>query len=144
MAAPFFFVKQKDGSLCPVQDYQALNAMTIKNKYPLPLISDLINQLHGAKYFTKLNEHWGYNNVQIKEGDCGLFELLVMFFWLTNSPATFQAMMNEIFQDLIMEGLVCVYIVASPSWSWNSSGNTNSTSSLTSANLSKPGLSTLA
>jgi hypothetical protein len=93
--------------------------MTVKNKYPLPLISDLINQLHGAKYFTKLDVHWGYNNIQIKEGDewkaafrtnHGLFELLVMFFGLTNSPATFQTMMNEIFQDLIMEGVVCVYI----------------------------------
>jgi hypothetical protein len=80
---------------------------------------DLINQLRGAKYFTKLDVCWGYNNVRIKEGDewkaafrtnCGLFEPLVMFFSLTNSPATFQTMMNGIFQDLIMEGVVCVYI----------------------------------
>jgi hypothetical protein len=119
MAAPFFFVKKKVGSLRPVQDYRALNVITVKNKYPLPLISDLINQLHSAKYFTKLNVRWGYNNVRIKEGDkwkatfwmnCGLFKPLVMFFGLTNSPATFQTMMNEIFQDLIMEGVVCVYI----------------------------------
>jgi hypothetical protein len=119
MATPFFFVKKKDGSLCLVQDYRVLNAMTIKNKYPLPLISDLINQLCGAKYFTKLNVHWGYKNIRIKEGDKwkamfqtnhSLFEPLVMFFSLTNSPATFQTMMNEIFQDLIMEGVVCVYI----------------------------------
>jgi hypothetical protein len=96
-----------------------LNVMTIKNKYPLPLISDLINQLRGAKYFTKLDVRWGYNNIQIKEGNkwkaafwtnCSLFKPLVMFFGLTNSPATFQTMMNEIFQDLIMEGVVCVYI----------------------------------
>jgi hypothetical protein len=58
MAAPFFFVKKNDGSLHPVQDYQALNAMTVKNKYPLPLISDLINQLHGAKYFTIQSAKW--------------------------------------------------------------------------------------
>jgi hypothetical protein len=69
MAAPFFFVKKKDGLLCLVQDYQALNVMTVKNKYPLPLISDLINQLRSAKYFTKLDVRWGYNNVWIKEGD---------------------------------------------------------------------------
>jgi hypothetical protein len=69
MAAPFFFVKKKDGSLYPVQNYRALNVMTVKNKYPLPLILDLINQLHGAKYFTKLDVHWGYNNIRIKEGD---------------------------------------------------------------------------
>jgi hypothetical protein len=93
--------------------------MTVKNKYPLPLISDLINQLCGAKYFTKLDVCWGYNNVWSKEGNewkatfrtnPRLFEPLVMFFRLTNSPATFQTMMNEIFQDLIMEGVVCVYI----------------------------------
>jgi Reverse transcriptase (RNA-dependent DNA polymerase) len=73
----------------------------------------------GAKYFTKLDVHWGYNNVCIHEGDewkatfrtnRGLFEPLVMFFGLTNSPATFQTMMNDIFRDLIMEGAVCVYL----------------------------------
>ena len=87
MAAPFFFVKKKDGSLRPVQDYQKLNEMTIKNRYPLPLISELVNKLKGAKYFTKLDVWWGYNNIQIKEGDewkaafitnCGPFEPLVL------------------------------------------------------------------
>jgi hypothetical protein len=69
MAAPVFFVKKKDGSLRLVQDYRKLNDMTIKNKYPLPLISELVNQLRGAKYFTKLDVRWGFNNVRIKEGD---------------------------------------------------------------------------
>ena len=55
MSSPVFFIKKKDGSLQLVQDYQVLNAITIKNKYPLPLISELINKLQGAKYFTKLN-----------------------------------------------------------------------------------------
>jgi len=55
MAFPVFFIKKKDGSLHLIQDYHALNAMTVKNRYLLPLISDLINQLHGAKYFTKLD-----------------------------------------------------------------------------------------
>jgi len=55
IAAPVFFIKKKDGSLQLVQDYQALNFMTVKNKYPFPLISELISQLHGAKYFTKLD-----------------------------------------------------------------------------------------
>ena len=98
MAAPFFFVKKKDGSLQPVQDYWKLNEMMIKNRYPLPLISELVNKLKGAKYFTKLDVQWGYNNIRIKEGDewkaafitnHGLFEPLVMFFGLTNSLATF-------------------------------------------------------
>ena len=57
MAAPVFFIKKKDGSLCLVQDYHALNAVTIKNKYPLPLISKLVSQLYGAWYFTKLDVH---------------------------------------------------------------------------------------
>jgi len=105
------------GTLWLVQDYRALNAMTVKNKYPLPLISKLINKLRGAKYFTKLDVQWGFNNVQMKEGDewkaafCtnqGLFEPLVMFFGLCNSPATFQTMMDDIFDDLITEGVVVV------------------------------------
>jgi len=69
MAAPVFFIKKKDGSLRLVQDYRALNAVTVKNKYPLPLISKLVSQLCGAKYFTKLDVHWGFNNVYIKPGD---------------------------------------------------------------------------
>jgi Reverse transcriptase (RNA-dependent DNA polymerase) len=119
MASPIFFIKKKDGSLCLVQDYCALNSITIKNRYPLPLISELVNQLRSAKFFMKLDVQWGYQNVRMKEGDewkavfrtnHGLYEPLVMFFGLTNSPSTFQTMMNNIFQDLIMEGVVCVYL----------------------------------
>jgi len=69
MVAPVFFIKKKDGSLWLVQDYQALNSMMVKNKYPLPLISELMSQLHGARYFTKLDVHWGFNNIRIKPGD---------------------------------------------------------------------------
>jgi len=69
MASPVFFIKKKDGTLQLVQDYQALNTMTVKNKYQLPLISKLINTLRGAKYFTKLDVQWGFNNVRMKEGD---------------------------------------------------------------------------
>jgi hypothetical protein len=106
MAAPVFFIKKKDGALRLIQDYRKLNAMTIKNRYPLPLILELIGKLKGAKYFTKLDVRWGYQNVQIKEGDewkaafqtnQGLYEPLVMMFGLTNSPATFQTMMNDLF-----------------------------------------------
>ena len=119
MAAPVFFVKKKDGKLQLVQDYRALNAMTVKNKYPLPLIPELIAKLRGAKYFTKLDVRWGFNNVRIKEDDewkaafrtnRGLFEPLVMFFGLTNSPAMFQTMMDDVFEELISEGVVVVYL----------------------------------
>ena len=68
-ASPFFFVNKKDGKLQPVQGYRLLNDKTIKNAYPLPLISDLVDQLKGAKYFTKLDIWWGYNNVWLKEED---------------------------------------------------------------------------
>jgi hypothetical protein len=119
LRAPVFFIKKKDGKLRFVQDYRALNAITRKNRYLLLLINNLIHWLKGARYFTKLDVRWGYNNVHIREGDkwkaafCmnrGLFEPLVMYFGLTNSLATFQMMMNEIFQDLITEGVVSVYL----------------------------------
>jgi len=113
-----FFIKKKDSSLRLVQDYCALNAMTVKNRYPLPLISELVSQLRRAKYFTKLDVQWGFNNVHIKPGDewkafhtnCSLFEPLVMFFGMTNSPTIFQTMMNNIFRTLIAKGIVVVYL----------------------------------
>ncbi|VDC06456.1 unnamed protein product, partial [Peniophora sp. CBMAI 1063] len=89
MASPFFFVKKKDGTLRPVQDYRILNSGTVKNTYPLPLIGDIVDCLTGAKVFSKMDIQWGYNNIRIKEGDewkaafktsLGLFEPLVMFF----------------------------------------------------------------
>src|SRR5271155_4062563 len=66
MASPFFFVKKKDGKLRPCQDYQYSNDFTVKNAYPLPLISEITDKLKGAKYFTKLDVRWGYNNVRIR------------------------------------------------------------------------------
>src|SRR5882672_8004880 len=108
MASPIFFIKKKDGSLGLIQDYHKLNTLTIKNAYPLSLIPDILNMVSRAKekYFTKLDIQWGYNNVRIKDRDewkvafqknRGLFEPLVMFFGLTNSPEMFQMMMNDIF-----------------------------------------------
>jgi hypothetical protein len=98
IASSFFFVKKKDGSLRPIQDYWYLNSGMIKNAYLLPLIGKLIDQLKGAHIFSKFDIWWRYPNVHIKEEDKwkpafhtnrGLFEPLVMFFGLTNSPATF-------------------------------------------------------
>jgi len=117
--APVFFVGKKDGKKRMVQDYQYLNEWTIKNNYPLPLISDVLENIGMKKLFTKMDLRWGYNNVRIKEGDEwkavfmtleGSFEPTVMFFGLTNSPATFQAMMNELLRDLINTGKVAVFI----------------------------------
>jgi hypothetical protein len=96
-----------------------LNKGTVKNAYPLPLIPELIDKLKHARIFTKVDLRWGYNNVRIKEGDKwkaafkthkGLFKPTVMFFGLMNSPATFQAMMNTIFKDLIDQGKVVIYM----------------------------------
>ena len=117
--APVFFVGKKDGKKRMVQDYQYLNEWTIKNNYLLPLISDVLENIGTKKLFTKMDLRWGYNNVRIKEGDEwkavfttpeGSFEPTVMFFGLTNSPATFQAMMNELLRDLINTGKVAVFI----------------------------------
>jgi hypothetical protein len=119
MASPFFFVSKKDGKLRPCQDYRYLNDWTVKNSYPLPLISEIMDKLKGAKYFTKLDMRWGYNNVQIRKGDewkaafkmnKGLFEPTVMFFGMCNFPATFQAMMDDIFMTMIDNRLVIVYM----------------------------------
>ena len=119
MASPFFFVKKKDGKLRPCQDYQYLNDWTIKNAYPLPLISELMDKLKGAKYFSKMDIRWGYNNIKIKEGDewkaafktnRGLFEPTVMFFGMCNSPATFQSMMDMSFEDIINQGCTVIYM----------------------------------
>ena len=119
MASPFFFVAKKDGSLRPCQDYRYMNDGTIKNAYPIPLVQELVDKLKGAKVFSKLDLRSGYNNVRIKDGDqwkaafkCsrGLFEPTVMFFGLCNSPATFQAMMNDLFSDMIEEGWLVIYM----------------------------------
>jgi len=117
--APVFFVGKKDGKKRMVQDYRYLNEWTIRNNYPLPLISDVLENIGTKKVFTKMDLRWGYNNVRIKEGDKwkaafttpeGSFEPTVMFFGLTNSPAMFQAMMNELLRDLINIGKVAAFI----------------------------------
>ena len=118
-AANFFFVKKKDGKLRPVQDYRPLNKYTKKNRNVSPLIPQTIDRLSGCMLFTKFDVRWGYNNIRIKKGDEwkaafltneGLFEPTVMFFGLTNSPATFQMMMNTIFRKEVAEGWMSVYM----------------------------------
>ena len=117
--SPVFFVPKKDGKKRMVQDYSYLNSWMIKNNYPLPLISDLIDSIRKKKKFTKMDLQWGYNNVRIKKGDEwkavfsmpeGSFEPMIMFFGLTNSPATFQTMINDLLRDLVVEEKVVVFI----------------------------------
>ena len=118
-AANFFFVKKKDRKLWPVQDYRLLNKWTMKNCNISPLIPQVIDQLRGCTLFTKVDVQWGYNNIWIKEGDKWkatfltleeLFEPTIMFFGLTNSPATFQIMMNTIFWTEVAQGWLSVYM----------------------------------
>lgn len=91
-------------------DYRILNSLTVRDTYPLPLINTILDQLQGKTLFTKFDICWGYNNIRIKEKDqwkaafktpFGLYQLQVMFFGLTNSPATFCRAMARMFRDLV-------------------------------------------
>ncbi|MBW0470691.1 hypothetical protein O181_010406 [Austropuccinia psidii MF-1] len=108
--APVLFVKKKDGSLHLRVDYRKLNAVTRMNKYPVPPMHHLLNVLNGSSIFSNIDLHGAYNLLRIKEGDehltafrtkYGSYEYLVMLFGLTNAPASFQNIVNDIFQDLL-------------------------------------------
>ena len=118
IGAPIFFVDKKDKTLRPCVDFRELNEATIKDRFPLPLISDLFDRVAKARYFSKIDLRGAYNLIRIKEGDewktsfrsCyGQFEYLVMPFGLANAPSIFQRMMQEIFGDM-WEIFVMIYL----------------------------------
>ncbi|KAK3530946.1 hypothetical protein QTP70_006497 [Hemibagrus guttatus] len=116
--AGFFFVEKKDKSLRPCIDYQGLNTITVKNCYPLPLMSSAFELLQGTTVFTKLDLRNAYHLICIREGDerktafntpTGHYEYLVMPLGLTNVPAVFQALVNDVLRYMLNR-FVFVYL----------------------------------
>ncbi|TYK28809.1 ty3-gypsy retrotransposon protein [Cucumis melo var. makuwa] len=116
--APVLFVKKKDGSMRLWIDYRELNKVTVKNRYPLPRIEDLFDQLQGATMFSKIDLRSGYHQLRIKDGDVpkttfrsryGHYEFIVMSFGLTNAPAVFMDLMNRVFRQFL-DTFVIVFI----------------------------------
>ena len=115
--APMLFVKKKDGTLQLCVDYRQLNKMIVKNKYPLPRIEDLFDQLKGASVFSKIDLQSRYHQLRIKDADVhktafrtryGHYEFLVMPFGLTNAPTSFMDFMNRFFRPYV-DRFVVVY-----------------------------------